>query len=238
MEILRQVALEIDPSTYVINRDEDKNEPSSSMSRDTCSLSSSVFSDTVNFTADYQLNTPKHGQSNLAKTNEVRLNNHNGYASDDNLVDYGVTTFSTFKGPNVRNRNEKFSKDKVDEDGSSDENRKFVIGQKKRIGRADENVVDGEKISNPNHGYRNNDNHLVSNGTLEGQTFSVTSAKSWQDVTGASDYSIEMLRRDDSINPTTMELSIVDEKTANDTNNNLEPDLFDGVEREKVGLFN
>ena len=257
VDILRQVAMEIDPNTYTIpgNGDETrmKEELSShrdSISGDTCSLSSSVFSDTVNFTADYQLNTPKHELPHLAKPNKIKgTSNHGGYTSDGDLVDYGTTTFSTFKGPRARNGNNNLSNDNINRENKNGQSAKLKDNQRSqnRIEQDDfntrtsikEGIVDNETLSVPDSEYRTNDKHHVSTSSPYGHTQTVTSAnKSWQDVTATSDYSMEMLRKDESINPNTIEFSIVDEKTANDTNNNLEPDLFDGVEREKVGQSN
>ena len=195
------------------------NKVTNGVSADTYSLGSSVYSDTVYCTPEQFIDSSKHKVS-LKRGHHEDLNLHTDFVSDDEVVELGAQSFSTFKNPSSPSSKTSFSKPKMNEMTGFTKTGKFI-------------------------GHQPNDNELFKHGSkpdsesTEQNKSTHNKNKSWFDTTAMEDYSMEMLRKEDfhSVNPSSIEFSIVDEKVANDTNNNLESDLLDGVERDKVCLI-
>ena len=217
VDILREMSIDVGDNPYTTQSDgEEALTPAvvngNSVSADAFSLGSSVFSDTVYFTPEEHGNLSS--KRNLKRNQIPREDIHTKLTSDSEFTEIRAGSLGTFKSP--------YSNDHSKEKPKESE----ISGTFGAIG-TNRNTV-SLKEQEKKHSSDNNKN---------GHSQIVSKRdKSWQDSTAVEDYSMEMLRRENyySVNPNTIEYSIVDDKSVNDTNNNLDSDLFDGVERDKV----
>ena len=243
VDILREMSIDVGHNALTTQSDgEEVFMPGvingNSVSADTYSLGSSVYSDTVYFTPDEQGHlSSKH---NLKRNQIPRANFQIDQISNRELTELSAQSLSTFKSPFSPGNNHSETKLKKSERsntfGAVGSTRPTISLKKKE--REQSSTVN--KGTHDSGFSRDKLNHETTDKSKNrNRQFVNNRDKSWQDTAAVEDYSMEMLRREDyqSVNPNTIEYSIVDDKTVNDTNNNLDSDLFDGVERDKVCVF-
>ena len=226
MDILREMSIDVDDNAYTTQSDgEEAFTPAvvngKSNSANSYSLGSSVFSDTVYFTPEEHLHLSS--KRNFKQNQIPRKYFHSNLQSESEFTEPRAGSLSSFKSP--------YSNHSKVEPTESERSDAFgAIGTNKSTANLNKRTYDSqlprdELNRETNESNKNRHSQIVSK-----------KDKSWQDTTAVEDYSMEMLRRDNyySVNPNTIDYSIVDDKTVNDTNNNLDSDLFDGVERDKV----
>ena len=233
MDILREMSIDVGDNPYTTQSDgEEALTPAivngNSVSADAFSLGSSVVSDTVYFTPEEHGNLSS--KRNLKRNQIPREDIHTNLTSDSEFTEIRAGSLSTFKSPYSLSNDHSKEKPKESEIsgtfGAIGTNRNTVsLKAQERKHNSDTRLPRDELNRETKDNNKNGHSRIVSKRD-----------KSWQDTTAVEDYSMEMLRRENyySVNPNTIEYSIVDDKSVNDTNNNLDSDLFDGVERDKV----